>query len=215
MRRLLLLLLALLFLMLCFGIVASKGIFWNVEPETINRQSLVRVIQLRNFDRFSPDFIERLTSRAEQEFGRHAPNRPVFELPQWEKRIHVYFQKNKPTTQSYLEKNLTLMARIRYFQWMIEYQSDSLPQRAMLMGNVIEDVRYWRDVYFEYIRFLGQPEPTLAELQEEFQKMIESFKIDASPEDVELIDSFAQDMTRLMFAAEVQKTVIDWLPLPW
>ena len=215
MRRLLLLFVVLLLLTVCFGTVASKGIFWNVEPETISRQTLVRVIQLRDFSHFSPEFVERLTDRAEQEFGRLSPNRPVFELPQWEKQIHIYFQTNKPATPSNLENNLNLMARIRYFQWMHEYESGELHQRAALMQSVVEDMRYWRDIYFEYLRFLGQPEPTLAELQEEFLKMIESFKIGASANEVALIDSFTQEMTRAMFAAEVQKTLIDWLPMPW
>ena len=215
MCRLLLLSLVLLLLATCFGAVASKDIFWNVEPETISRQALVRVIQLRDFSRFSPCFIERLTDRAEREFGRHSPNKPVFELPQWEKTIHIYFQTNQPTAPSNLEKNLNLMARIRYFQWMYDYQSGSLQQRATVMNNVVEDMRYWRDVYFEYLRFLEQPEPTLAELQEEFQKMIESFKVGASSDEVELIDTFAQEMTRSMFAAEVQKTLLDLVPMPW
>ena len=205
MRRLLLFFL----LSLAVGsvVIGLNGIFWNVEPETMDRQALVRVIQLRDFRRFSPEFTERLTHRAEQEFGRHSTNKPVFELPPWEKRMHVYFQTHRSSQQSQLEINLTVMAKLRYFQWMYEYQSAERARKAALMNEVVEEMRYWQTVYFDYVRFLGQPEPTLAELHRDFQRMIENFKVEASPEEVTLIDTFAQDVGRALFAAEVQKTI--------
>ena len=204
-------LLLLLIVMLCCAVVASHGIFWNVQPETMDRQTLVRVIQLRDFRRFSPDFVERLTNRAEQEFGRHSPNKPTFELSSWEKRIHVYFQAHRSSQQSYTEANLTAMARLRYFEWMNEYHTAAPLRKAELMLDVVADMRYWQELYFDYLRFLGQPEPTLAELLDDFQRMIEDFKVGASPEEIVLIDSFAQDMNRALFAAEVHKTLWDFL----
>jgi len=214
--RLSLLLLALSFIAVCIVLFSLRGILGNVDPETIDRQTLVRVIQIRDFRQFSPDLIERITDRAEKEFGRHSPNKPIIELHPLEKRIHLYFQENRSNRQSHFESNLTLMARIRFFQWMREYQSATLAQRAMLMSDVVEDMRYWQEFYFEYLRFLGQPEPTLMELHEDFQRMIEAFKVDASPEEVEQIDSFAQTMSRALFAAEVQQNIMDLIPqLRW
>jgi len=186
--------------------IALNGIFGSIEPETIDRQTLVRVIQLRDFRQFSPDLLERITDRAEKEFGRHSPNKPSIEMHPVEKRIHVYFQTNRATRQSYFENNLTQMARVRYFRWMHEHQSATPAQRAALMNEVVEDMRYWQELYFDYLRYLGQPVPTLPELMQDFQRMIEEFKVGASPEEVELIDSFAQTMSRALFFAEVQNT---------
>ena len=198
------------FLAVCFVMIALNGILGNINPEKTDRQTLVRVMQLRDFRQFSPDLVERLTLRAEQEFGRHSPNKPLFELPGLEKKIHVYFQTHRSSQQSALENNLALMAKLRYFQWMHEYQSaPSAGEKAVLMKEVVEDMRYWQEVYLEYIRSLGQPEPTLAELYDDFQRMIEQFKVGASPEEEKLIDFFAKEMSRALFATEVQKSIFN------
>jgi len=212
MFRLLYFSLPLPFFIVCFLMIALDGILGNVNPEKTDRQTFVRVMQMRDFRQFSPELIERLTHRAEQEFGRHSPNKPVFELPSWEKKIHTYFQARRTEQQSYLENNLTIMARARYFQWMHEYQFAASNQKAVLMSDVVEDVNYWQGVYLDYVRFLGLPEPTLAELYEDFQRMVEDFKVGASPEEVAQIDSFAKDISRILFASEVQRTFRNLLP---
>jgi hypothetical protein len=208
--RLLILLLLVLLIAICAALFSMRGIFGNLEPETMNRQTLIRVIQLRDFRQFSPDLLERLTNRAEQEFGRHSPNKPIIELPFLEKRIHVYFQANRSIQQSFFENNLTLMARVRYFQWMYEHQSAILAQRATLMTEVVEDMRYWQELYFDYLRYLEQPLPTPLELIEDFNRMIEEFKVGASPEEIELIDSFAQTLSQKLFFVEVQNTIFQF-----
>jgi hypothetical protein len=187
--------------------LALNGIFGRVEPETMDRQTLVRVMQLRDFRQFSPDLVERLTDRAEREFGRHSPNKPRFDLPPLEKKTHLYYRTHRSNQRSQLEINLSIMARLRYFQWMYEYQSAALDRKAVLMNNVLEDMRYWQEVYLDYVRSLGQPEPTLAELYLDFQRMIEDFKVGASAEEMVLIDSFTQEMSRALFAAEIRQTI--------
>ena len=191
------------FLAVCFVMLALNSILGNAKPETIDRQTLTRVIQLRDFRLFSPDLLERLTHRCEQEFGRHSPNRPIFELPNWEKKIHTYYQSNRTSRQSYLENNLTLMAKTRYFQWMYESQSATPDQKAVLMKEVLADMIYWEGVYFDYLRFLDQPLPTQVELIQDFQRMIKSFKEGASPEEAALVDSFAKDISRAMILRRI------------
>ena len=108
-----------------------------------------------------------------------------------------------------------LMARIRYVQWMHDHQSGTLRERGELMREVVEEMRYWQEIYFDYLRFLGQPEPTLAELHEDFQRMIGAFKVGASPEEAEQIDSFARTMSMALFVAEapvVPQTILDRIP---
>ena len=185
--------------------LALNSIFGDIDPETIDRQTLVRVIEFRDFRRFPTDLIERLTDRVEQEFGRHAPQQPVFDLPPWEKKIHLYFQTHRSEQLSRFEINLTLMAKIRYLHWMKEYQDAPLAQKRALMSDVREDMRYWQAVYLDYVRYLEQPEPTELELLLESQRMIENFKVDASPENAKLIDSFAQSIVQSVIAAEASK----------
>jgi len=209
MYRWLLVLFTVLFLLTGGVLFVWSGVFGNVDPEKLDRKTLIRVIQFRNFHRFSPDLVERLTNRAEQEFGRHSPNKPVFEFPHWEKKIHIYFYTHRSNRQSSMETNLTAMARVRYFQWMQEYQSSAPDSKAALMNEVVEDMRYWQTLYLDYMRCLEQPEPTLAELHQDFVRMIESFKVGASPEEIVQIDSFSRDMSRALFVAEVQKTIMD------
>ena len=215
MYRLLFFALPLPFIAVCFVMIALNGIFGSIDPETIDRQTLIRVMQIRDFRQFSPELLERMTDRIEQEFGRHSPNRPTFEFPAWEKRLHTRFFENRSEQPSNMENNLTLMARIRYIQWMNDYQSGTLREGVELMREVVEEMRYWQEIYFDYLRFLGQPEPTLAELHEDFQRMIEAFKVGASPEEAEQIDSFARAMSVALFVAEapvVPQTILDRIP---
>jgi len=192
--------------------IALDGIFGRIDPENLDRQTFVRVMQLRDFRQFSPEWVERFTHQAEQEFGRHSPNPPVFQLSLWEKRIHIHFQQHRSEQPSYLERNMTLMARGRYFQWMHEYDSASRDRKAELMNDVVEEMRHWQEVYLDYVRFLGLPEPTPAELFQDFQRMIEDFRVDASPDEIALIDSFTQDLSRILFASEVQRSIRNLLP---
>jgi len=209
MVRLLFFAIPLPFFAVCLVMIALEGILGNIEPEKVDRQTLMRVIQIRDFRRFDPELVERLTRRAEREFGRHSPNKPVFDISVWEKEVYIYFQTRRSSQRSTLERNLTLMAKTRYFQWMYEYQSAATPRKAELMNDVIADMRYWQEIYLEYVRFLGLPEPTLAELYRDFQRMIEEFKIGASPEETVLIDSFAQNMSKALFATEVQRSIFN------
>jgi hypothetical protein len=190
--------------------IAWHSTWGNIAPENIDRQTLIRVMQIRDFRRFSPDLVERLTCRAKQEFGRHSPNKPTFEFSSLEKKVHVYFQTHRSSVPSSMERNLTLMARTCYFQWMDEYQSATPSRKAVLMSGVVEDMRHWQTIYLDYVRALGQPEPTLAELYKDFQRMIESFKVDASPEEVARIDSFAKEMSRALFVVEAQKSFMNF-----
>jgi len=212
MSRLLYFSLPLPFLAVCVVMIALDGILGNVEPETLDRPSLIRVMQVRDFRQFSPELVERLTLRAEQEFGRHSPNPPVFELSALEKKMHVHFQQNrsKQEQKAYMENNLTLMAKVRFCQWMHEYNAAPRARKAELMNDIDAEMRYWQEVYFDYLRCLGQPEPTLAELAQDFQQMIEAFKVDVSPEEAAKIDAFAKDMSRVLFASEVQRSIRSW-----
>jgi len=208
-------LLPLPFLAVCLVMIALDDILGNVDPETLDRQMFVRVMQLRDFRHFSPELIERFTLRAEQEFGRHSPNPPVFELPGWEKRIHVRKQTQRSEQPSYMERNMGLMAKMRYFQWMHAHDAADRVQKAELMNDVVADMRHWQGVYLDYVRFLGLPEPTPAELFQDFQRMIEDFKADASPEEIALIDAFTQNLSRILFASEVQGVIRNFLPGLW
>jgi len=205
--RWLLILFSILLLVSGLVLFAWSGVFGNVDPVEIDRQTLIRVIQLRDFGKFSPDLVERLTDRAEQEFGRQSPNRPAFELSYWEKQLHVYFYSHRSDRPSKMETNLTMMAKIRYVQWMQEYQSAEPERKAAFMSEVVEDMRYWQAVYLDYVRFLEAPEPTQAELYQDFVRMIDNFKTGASPEEIVQIDSFAQSLCRALFAAEMKKTI--------
>jgi hypothetical protein len=193
------------FFTVCIVMIAWNDIFGDIEPETIDRQTLIRVLQLRDFCQFSPDLIERFTFRAEQEFGRHSANKPVFEFSPIVKEVHIYFQTHRSSQRSHLENNLNVMAKGRYFQWMQEYQSAPPVRKAALMKDVLEDLYYWQDVYLDYVRSLGLPEPSELELLLDFQRMTEGFKEGASPEEVKMIDSFAKGM----IAAEAGKSAAE------
>lgn len=181
-----------------------------VDPPKMDRATLIRVMQLRDFQKFSNDRIAALADRAEAEFGRHG-NRPVFEFTPLEKRIYAYFREKRPdgnsAKKSFMEMNLMLMARYRYFQWMDADEQKNEAERIELMRGVAADMKHWESVYMDFLRAAELPIPTMTELIREFDKMIEGFKTDATPKDIVRIDAFKKRMNTAIVAGEVQGAV--------
>lgn len=191
------------------GIVmlVMSSIFGPINVSALDRTALVNVMRLRNFQTLPPETALALTDRCEKEFGRLSVQKPVFQFSNAEKKIYNYFRNQKTPQKSFLEDNLTLMARIRYFQWMNDYEIGTPQARTALMKNVVSDMKYWEELYREFLRASELPIPTLAELIQEFEKMIDSFKVGASPEEIARIDFFKQEMNRAIVANEVHRTV--------
>jgi hypothetical protein len=193
------------FVVLAVGIVmiSMHSILGSINPETIDRANLIRVMKFRDFRRLPPETVTALTLRAETEFGRKSSNKPKFEFSEAERKIYVYFQNNRSKQKSFFETNLLLMARTRYFQWMNDYASASPEQQAVLMKEVIDDMRYWELIYMDFLHASGLPIPSMAELIREFENMIEQFKIGATPEEITRIDNFKQQINTAFVASEI------------
>lgn len=189
-------------------------IFGDFNPKKVDRATLVRIMQLRDFRTFSEEKRRQMTDRCEKEFGRQSKQKPTFEFSGIEKKIYTYFQAKRRSQRehdkqsaapiSLMENNLSIMARIRYFQWMNDYEHGDPPQQRALMNGIADDMKYWQSIYMAFLRASDQPIPPLMELIQEFEMMIDGFKIEATPEEVGRIDSFKQQMNAAIVAREVQ-----------
>ncbi len=204
------------FFLLAVGVVAASmnGVFGPFEPETLDRMTLIRLMQLRDFRTFSPELLRRTTNRADAEFGRQSSRPPIFEFTLLEKKIYAYFRGQKSASKSCMETNLMLMARIRYFQWMNDHESLTGDERRAVMNGALDDMEYWQNVYFDFLRAAELPIPSLAELIQEFDEMIEGFKIDATAEEIARIDSFKQSLNRAFVSRGLQGAVQSLSTIP-
>jgi hypothetical protein len=194
------------FAVLAVGIVMilMRGIFGSINPETMDRTNLIRVMKFRDFRTLPPETVTALTYRAEKEFGRQSGSKPVFQFSKTERKIYAYFKNSRSEQKSFFETNLLIMARIRYFQWMNDYTSAPPERQVLLMKEVIDDMNYWELVFMDFLRAAELPIPSLAELIREFENMIEQFKIGATPEEMTRIDNFKQRMNTAFVAYEIQ-----------
>lgn len=188
--------------------LAFSQVFGPFNPDKVDRATLIRAMQLRDFRTFSPDALRRTTDRAESEFGRKSAQKPVFEFSSTEKKVYAYFQEGRAGNpekgpSSHFETNLLLMARLRYFQWMNDYEAFSDEQRKALMNEIADDMKYWQSVYMDFLRAADLPIPSIQELIREFEQMIDRFKVDATPDEVARIDSFKQKMNQAIVAREL------------
>ncbi len=190
-------------LLIALGVVVLRGIFGPLAPEQLNRGTLIRVIQLRDFRQLPDDKVAALADRAEKEFGRNGIQRPVFAFSGIEKRVFAYFGAEETRTPSLLETNLYEMARIRYFQWMNEYERSSEATRIALMQKIVADLKYWQTLYVEFLTAAELPIPSLAKLIHEFEKMITAFKVGAMPSEIKRIDAFKRRLNAAIVASEV------------
>ncbi|GHT14884.1 hypothetical protein FACS1894170_12250 [Planctomycetales bacterium] len=168
----------------CVAMFAARDIFGEIKPETVDRQTFVRIMQFRDFRQCSPELVVRILQRAETEFGSQALQKPVFGYSPLEKRVFLYFEKHRGTTTPLLATNLDVMAQKRFFLWIKEYDSATKSEKAVLMKRYVEELHYWQTVYFQYLQALDQPCPNAMQLLEDFQNMIARFKIDQPPETV-------------------------------
>jgi hypothetical protein len=194
------------FVVLAIGLamISMHGLFGSINPETMDRADLIHVMRFRDFRKLPPETVTALTYRVEAEFGRRSPNKPKFEFSETERKIYVYFQNSRSEQKSCFETNLLLMARTRYFQWMNDYVSASQEQQAVLMKEVVDDMKYWEKVYMDFLHASGLPIPSMAELIREFENMIEQFKIGATSEEIVRIDNFKQRINTAFIASEIQ-----------
>ncbi|MGL4593792.1 MAG: hypothetical protein ACRCUY_03575 [Thermoguttaceae bacterium] len=177
-----------------------RCVYGPIDPEKLDRGTVIRIMELRDFRRFSPELLAEMTSRVEAEFGIHAAQKPDFRFSDLEKRIYSYFQKNRSQSPSYFEQNLRLMGRTRYFDWMNRYETFSKEERGVLMRNITDEMKYWENVYMDFLRGAEIPIPPLAVLIQEFMEMIESFKEGASQEDAVRVDQFKQKLNEALVA---------------
>ncbi|MDR0338610.1 MAG: hypothetical protein LBI18_16180 [Planctomycetaceae bacterium] len=186
------------------AMIFMRDIFGSINPETIDRTNLVRVMKFRDFRILPLETVTALTHRAEMEFGRQSNNKPVFQFSKTEKKVYAYFRNNRSKQKSFFETNILVMAKIRYFQWMNDYATASPEQQVLLMKEVIEDMKYWELMFMDFLRATESPIPSMAELIQEFENMIEYFKIGATPEEIVRIDYFKRRMNAAFVTHEIR-----------
>jgi hypothetical protein len=194
------------------GMISAENIFGRIDSENVSRATLVRIMQLRDFRQLPPETVERITERAEKEFGRHGIQKPTFSFSNTEKKVYAYFQTHRSANLSFFETNLNLMSKLRYIRLMNDYEQGTKEQRNVQMQNLVEEMRYWQTIYIDFLRAADLPIPTLAELIQEFQTMIQKFKEGEPPEMAARIDDFTRHLTRTLVAKEIQGTLQKFLP---
>jgi hypothetical protein len=200
-----------------FGMTGFHTLLGTLEPEKLDRQSLGRVMLLRDFRRLPPEVTGKMLDRFEQEFGRKEGKKPVFHFSSSEKTVLAHFQNRRnrrSENPSFCENNILLLAETKYFQWARQHQAAGPKQKEKMMEEVLADLDYWQNIYFEFLDAAGLPKPSAAELLVETQRMVLLFKADI-PAEAELADSFAFAVVAAKAAAEIggiKKTISRFFP---
>jgi hypothetical protein len=210
--------------LLCAALYFSIPVFGQFQPETVSRITLTRIMQLRDFRTFSAERIERTADRCDAEFGRTSPNPPYFYFSPAEKKIYARFEEQHRIERkkereegnysvrrypdfavSYFESNLFLMTQSIYFRRMKQFDTANAEERHRILTESADDLKYWQQVYFDFVGAAGLPIPPLAELLQEYDNMIEGFKIGATEEEIRRIAAFKKNLNLVMLGKEMQK----------
>ncbi len=193
----------LLLLAIGSGVWAVAPIFGPIDPPSVDRELLVNLTRFRDFSKLSPELVAKLKERNVAEFGRRSPKPPMFEFSPLEKKIYAYFTQNRKTSDSYFEANLHAMAKTQYFEWMNQFDVLSSAKKTVLMNEIVDDMNWWKKVYFDYLHAAELPIPTPMELMKEFDVMVESFKQGASTDDVARINAFKSKISMGIAVREI------------
>ena len=191
--------------------VGLRPVFGPIDLENIDRNIMVRLLQFRDFRAFPAPLVAKLSERYDAEFGRRGGKMPEFRFSAAQKRIHAHYESKSKTNGTRFQTNLNLLARAKYFDWMDRFESLARKEQPALMNEVIDDMKWWEDIYMNFLRAAEIPIPSQAELMRQFDEMIESFKTGAAAEDVKRIDRFKKRMAA-GFVARAMFTPANWLP---
>ena len=187
---------------LVFGL---RWLFEPIDPGHVDREHLVRLLEFRDFRPLPPQVITKLSERYDAEFGRRSGTMPTFGFSTAEKRIYAHYGGTRKANATRFETNLNLLARAKYFDWMIRFESLSSREQPAMMFEIINDMKWWEELYMNFLRAAGLPIPTAAELMREFDIMVESFKDGADTADIARIDRFKRRMIAGFVAYELRK----------
>jgi len=172
-------------------VIALRPLFGPIDSENVGREQLVRLMQFRDFRALPPVHIAKLSERCDVEFGRRSGKMPEFRFSASEKKMYAYFADREGQSRATrFETNLNLLARAKYFDWMNRFDSLAHEEQAALMNEIVDDMKWWGDLYVNFLRAAELPIPSPVELMEDFFDMIESFKIGADAGDAKRIDRF-------------------------
>lgn len=184
-----------------------SDVFGPIKPDQMSRATLIRIMHWRDFRDFSPELLRQITDRADSEFGRKGPHRPVFAFGWIEKKLYAHFLVNNTKPPAQLKINLRLMTRTRYVQWMNDYQFATALQQKAQLDEVVDEMKYWERVYMDFYCAAGVPVPNFEELIRQFDEMIEQFKIGAVEEEIVRIDDFKRTIRRTIIAHHIKGAV--------
>ena len=174
--------------------VGLRPLFGPIDPKNVDRACLVQLMKFRNFRTLPPQVVAELAERSDTEFGRRSGKMPEFQFSTTEKKIYAHFGGGRQSNTTRFETNLNLMARVKYFNWMERFESLPRRQQPALLNEIIDDMKWWENLYMSFLQAAELPIPTPIELMQQFDDMIESFKVGADDVDIERIDRFKKRM---------------------
>ncbi|MDR2172445.1 MAG: hypothetical protein LBP59_20070 [Planctomycetaceae bacterium] len=189
-------------------------IFGTNDPEGVDRFVLVRQLQFRDFRQLTPEAVIRFTNRVELEFGLDSLERPKFEFSFLVKRIILRYQNPNPFKSpppaaqlSRCERNLQLIAKTRYFQWMETTSNADKSDYAKKFERIVAELKYWGKVYYDFLDALGLPRPTIQEELEQMENLINEFKKGEPAEQVDRIENFKREIIKAYMQNEIKNAV--------
>jgi hypothetical protein len=201
-------------LAVCIFSIWVSVIFGTNDPELVDRVVLIRQIQFRDFRQLAPAMLVRFTDRVEFEFGLCAKQRLRFKFSPFERYIILRYQNPNPaqlpmpTEQlSRCERNLQIIAKVRYLQWMTAVKNAAESERDAIMERIVLELKYWDVVYREFLTAVGLPQPTLQEALLQMEHLINEFKKNESIEHVVEIEKFKQQIIRTFTQYEIKKNL--------
>ncbi|MDR2644208.1 MAG: hypothetical protein LBC74_15610 [Planctomycetaceae bacterium] len=189
-------------------------IFGTNNPELADRVVLIRQIHFRDFCQLTPEMLVRFTERVEFEFGMDASEKLRFEFSPIVKRVILYYQNQNPVQSpvpteqlSRCERNLQIIAKVRYFQWMAAEANVTGAERGIFLERIVLELKYWDAVYCEFLTAIGLPQPTKQEALMQIEHLINEFKKGESEEQIARIENFKQIIIAAFTQYEIKKTI--------
>jgi hypothetical protein len=192
--------------------ISMSGVFGTLNVKTLDPQTLILVLALRDCSQLSPAVLSELAAKVETEFGLSAEQKPVFQFSSFEKKLLAFFQDENYERTSRLKKNIHLLAKTIFLQWMNDYEKATAKEKKALLQKCVQEMNHWQEIYLEFLYAADLPIPPLDRTLAEFNEIADGFKAGEVPEEAKRMENFKRTLFKAIVADKVNpiRGVLDW-----
>lgn len=215
------------FLIFLLGFLVSLywliPIFGPIRPEKASNNLLVTWLLVRDFEKLSPEKIDALVKRFDNEYGFPSGKRIEFAFSDYVKtqirksmerhyegiveQAEMIHDKEKllayPITRQ--ERNIQLLFRTWFLNKQFQWEQTPADRQPDFLKAFARELGWWQDFYMDFLKAANVSIPPIQMVLQEFEVMFVRWQATVEPELIPRMDAFKKEMQRAVVSEEISR----------